>query len=111
MSWQQSEDVAVVLCTVPSAEVGQRIAREVVGEGLAACVNIVSGVRSIYAWKGEICDDTEQLLVMKTRVSRGEALGTRVRAIHPYDNPEVIMLPVVAGLSAYLNWLREGTAS
>ena len=111
MSWQRAEDVAVVLCTVPSAEVAERIAKVVVGEGLAACVNIVSGVRSIYAWKGEICDDHELLLLAKTRPECGEALGERIRANHPYENPEVIMLPVTAGLGAYLDWVRVGTAS
>ncbi len=110
MSWErQLDDVAVVLCTVPDGEVAERIAKEVVEAKLAACVNILPGVRSIYAWKGELCDDAELLMVIKTQVARVEALAARIGASHPYDNPEVIMLPLIGGLSAYLDWVRQGT--
>ncbi|MBI5479198.1 MAG: divalent-cation tolerance protein CutA [Deltaproteobacteria bacterium] len=94
-----------VLMTAPSAEVAADIARALVGEGLAACVNIVPGVRSIYRWKGEVCDDAEVLCVIKTRAERFEEVRARVVALHPYEVPEVVAVPLVAGNAAYLAWV------
>jgi periplasmic divalent cation tolerance protein len=94
-----------VLMTAPSAEVAATIARAVVGEGLAACVNIVPGVRSIYRWQGEVCDDAEVLCVIKTRAERFEALRARIAALHPYEVPEIIALPIAAGSAPYLAWI------
>jgi periplasmic divalent cation tolerance protein len=102
-------DALVVLCTVPSAEVAEKIARAVVGEQLAACVNLVPGLRSIYAWKGEIADDQEQLCVIKTRRERFDALRSRILELHPYEVAEVIALPVESGNSPYLQWIRSAT--
>jgi periplasmic divalent cation tolerance protein len=95
----------VVLMTAPSAEVAAEIARPLVGEGLAACVNVVPGVRSIYRWNGEVCDDAEVLCVIKTRAERFEALRARILALHPYEVAEVIALPIVAGNEPYLAWI------
>ena len=94
-----------VLMTAPSAEVAADIARALVGEGLAACENIVPGVRSIYRWQGEVCDDTEVLCVIKTRADRFEALRARAVALHPYEVPEIIAVPLVAGHAPYLAWI------
>jgi periplasmic divalent cation tolerance protein len=94
-----------VLMTAPSAEVAAAIARALVGEGLAACVNLVPGVRSIYRWQGEVCDDAEVLCVIKTRADRFDALRARIVALHPYEVAEVIALPIVAGNEAYLAWI------
>jgi periplasmic divalent cation tolerance protein len=94
-----------VLMTAPSAEVATNIARALVDEGLAACVNIVPGVRSIYRWQGETCDDAEVLCVIKTRAERFEALRARVVALHPYEVAEVIALPIDAGNAPYLAWI------
>ncbi len=102
-----TEERVVVLCTVPNAEDGARIARAVVEAGLAACVNVVDGLRSIYSWKGEVCDDREALLVMKTRRDRFEALAERVVSLHPHEVPEVVALPMVAGHAPYLAWIDE----
>ena len=102
-----SEPVHVVLVTAPDAEVGARIARALVAEGLAACVNLVPGVRSIYRWQGAVHDDAEVLLIAKTRAALVSALGDRVRALHPYELPEVIALPVATGSEPYLEWLRS----
>jgi periplasmic divalent cation tolerance protein len=96
----------VVLLTAPDAEVGGRLARALVGEGLAACVNVVPGVRSIYRWQGELHDDAEVLLVAKTRADRAEAFDARVRELHPYELPELLRLPVAGGSAAYLDWVR-----
>lgn len=110
MSWTfDVDDVAVLFCTVPNEEVGARLARAIVEAGDAACVNLVPGLRSIYRWQGEICDDAELLLVMKTTRSRCEALSRHVSELHPYDTPELIALPVEAGLHAYLEWVRGET--
>ena len=99
-------DIRVVLVTAPDEEVGARLARSVVDAGLAACVNRVSGVRSVYKWEGELRDDAEVLLIMKTTTDRLDALTSEVEQQHPYDCPEVIALPVVGGAAAYLDWLR-----
>lgn len=100
----------VVLCTAPDAAVAERIARALVGEGHAACVNVVPGVRSIYRWQGAVQDDAEVLLVMKTRDDRVAALVERVHALHPYDVPELIALPVEGGSARYLAWVRAECA-
>ena len=100
-----AEEVRVVLVTAPDAETGERIARALVEERLIACANVVPGIRSIYRWQGRVAEDAEVLLVLKTRASRCEALAARVKALHPYELPEVIALPVADGSEAYLDWV------
>lgn len=99
----------VVLITAPPGE-GSRIARVLVEQRLAACVNIISGIRSIYRWEGSICDEPEELLVAKTVEEKVDALISRVREIHSYTVPEVIALPVVRGNDSYLKWLESETS-
>lgn len=98
-------DILVVLVTAPDADTAARIARTVVEERLAACGNIVPGLRSIYRWQGAVQDEPEVLLVLKTRRDAMEALRARVVALHPYEVPEVIALPVEAGHAPYLAWV------
>lgn len=105
-----SEAVQAVLITAPDADVGAALAGALVEEGLAACVNLVPGVRSIYRWEGAVQDDTEVLLIAKTREALLPALTARVEALHPYDVPEVIALPIAGGSAAYLAWLRAASA-
>jgi periplasmic divalent cation tolerance protein len=81
-----------------------------VQERLAACVNVVPGLTSIYQWKGKICRDAEILLVIKTRRARLPALIRRVRAMHPYSVPEVIALPLAGGSAPYLSWVLDSTS-
>ena len=100
-------EVLVVLVTVPSRADGERLAEAVVGEGLAACVNIVGPVRSIYRWQGEICRDDEHLLVIKTTRAGYAALEARVRALHTYETPEVLALAAEQGAAAYLAWVEQ----
>jgi periplasmic divalent cation tolerance protein len=100
-----AEPVHVVLVTAPDAEVGARIGRALVQEGLAACVNLVPGVRSIYRYEGRVHDDSEVLLVLKTRAALSAALAARVRALHPYELPEVVALAVAGGSEPYLDWV------
>ena len=99
-------EVRVVLVTAPDAEVGERLARALVEERLAACVNLVPGVQSIYRWEGSVRSDSEVLLVVKTTADRTAALAARVEALHPYDVPEVLELPIAGGSPAYLDWVR-----
>lgn len=87
------------------------IASNLVSAKLAACVNIVPTIRSIYTWQGEICDDAESLLVIKTRAALFERLRNRVLELHPYDVPEVIAMPIVNGHPPYLHWVDESTDS
>lgn len=103
-------DALVVLVTTPSAEVAAALARTLVEERLAACGNVLPEVRSIYRWEGAVREDAEALLVLKTTRARLEALRDRVLALHPYDVPEVLALPVEAGSADYLAWLGGETA-
>jgi periplasmic divalent cation tolerance protein len=98
-------DAVVVLVTAPSAEKAAEIARAVVEEKLAACGNVLPAIRSIYRWEGKVHDDAEALLVLKTERKRFVELCDRIVALHPYDVPEVLSLPVEAGSDRYLDWL------
>jgi periplasmic divalent cation tolerance protein len=95
----------VVLCTCPDAAVADEIAHQVVTRRLAACVNRLPGVRSTYYWNDKLQQDYEVLLLIKTTPDRYEALEACLKSLHPYENPEVICTPVIAGSEAYLQWL------
>jgi len=100
----------VVFITTPVNESG-KIARILVDERLAACVNIISEIRSIYRWQGKIEDESESLLIVKTTPERMNDLKSRVLELHPYDVPEIIALPVADGLQKYLNWISASTVT
>jgi periplasmic divalent cation tolerance protein len=100
----------VALSTAPSADKAAEIARALVEERLAACVNVVPAVRSFYRWQGELCDDAEALCVIKTRADRVEALRARLVALHPYEVPELVVLPIVGGHAPYLSWIDSSLA-
>ena len=99
----------VILVTVSGSEEGLAIARALVQEGMAACVNVVDKVRSIFKWKGKVEEEAESLLVIKTRVDRLFELTQRVKELHSYDVPEIIALPIISGNPAYLQWIDEVT--
>ena len=99
----------VVLVTAPSAEKAGELGRAVVSERLAACASVVPGIRSLYWWEGKIQDEPEALLVLKTTRDRFEALRDRLLALHPYQVPEVVALPIEAGHAAYLEWIERET--
>ena len=99
----------VVFITAGSLEEGQHIARTIVEERVAACVNIVSPVESVYRWQGAVQDDQEVLLIVKTATGMLENLSTRIQQLHSYELPEVIALPIAAGSEDYLNWIDEQT--
>ncbi|CAF2095821.1 protein CutA, chloroplastic [Brassica rapa] len=99
----------VVYVTVPNREAGKKLANSIVQEKLAACVNIVPGVESVYEWEGKVQSDSEELLIIKTRQSLLESLTAHVNANHEYDVPEVIALPITGGSDKYLEWLKNST--
>jgi periplasmic divalent cation tolerance protein len=100
-------DAIVVFVTAPTADKAAEIARTLVEEGLAACGNVVPGLRSIYRWEGKVHDEPEALLILKSRAPLFEALRERVVAVHPYQCPEVLRLDVAEGHAPYLQWIRD----
>lgn len=105
-----ADDLRVVFVTAPEFAVGRRIASALVEERLAACVNLVPGIVSMYRWDGGVQEDAEVLLVVKTSEARCSDLADRVRELHPYDLPEVLALPAAGGSAAYLDWVRRETS-
>lgn len=103
--------VRIVFVTAPEGETATRLAHGLVEAGLAACVNVVSGVRSVYRWEGRILEEGEHLLVIKTTDGRVAELERWVDAHHPYDVPEVIVVPVIGGAEAYLSWVESSVES
>lgn len=103
----QHDGIAVALVTAPSQEVAESLVRTVVEERLAACGNIVPGLVSIYRWQGEVQRDQEVLIVFKTPAGATGRLMERVRQLHPYDVPEVVVLQVADVLPAYAAWVLE----
>lgn len=104
------QEFVVVYVTVGSAEEGERLARSLVEERLAACVNRIKSIQSIYRWQGKVEASAEELLIIKTKKELFRRLEKRVRALHSYSVPEIIALPVIAGSAPYLRWLREQVA-
>ncbi len=102
--------VRMVFVTAASSAAPE-LARRIVEGRLAACVNIVPGVRSIYRWQGTIEDEAEALLILKVPEAGSEDLPARIAELHPYDLPEVLMLDVDAGLPEYLSWVSESCAA
>ena len=97
------------MVTASSMEEGERIGATVVREQLAACCNIVPEIRSIYTWKGKVCDEKEVLLLMKSRAALFTALKERVRELHSYEVPEIISFTIDSGLDDYLAWIGSVT--
>jgi periplasmic divalent cation tolerance protein len=104
-------DLQIVLCTVPDRDSAEQIATTLVAESLAACVNIVPGLTSVYRWKGAIETEAELLLVIKSSREVFTALRDRITALHSYELPEVIAVPIRDGLPAYLEWITTALAS
>ena len=102
-------DFVVVLVTAGSADEAAAIGRTLVQERIVACANVVGPIRSIYTWQGKVEDAGEHLLVLKARAADVAALTERVHALHSYETPEVLALPVVGGSPAYLAWLADVT--
>jgi len=102
----------VILCTAPAeGDVAAKLARSLVEQKLAACVNIIPGVRSFYSWKGQLEEDAEVQLVIKTQRSSYAKVQAWLKEQHPYDEPEILALPVEQGSPSYLAWLVEQTTT
>jgi periplasmic divalent cation tolerance protein len=99
----------MAFCTAPDAETAARLGRLAVERGHAACANLLPGVRSLFRWKDELQDEGETLIVFKTTAAAWEGLAGLVSRDHPYEVPELVAFPLVAGLEAYLRWVREST--
>jgi periplasmic divalent cation tolerance protein len=100
------DPVLLCYCTCPDAASAQALTEALVGEGLAACINRLPGVLSTYRWQGRMHTDREELLLIKTTAGRFDALCARLLALHPYELPELIAVPVERGHEAYLAWVR-----
>lgn len=105
-----NDEPILVLCTAPAeGETAAKLAAGLVEARLAACVNLVPGLRSFYRWQGKIHDDPEVQLLIKTRASRYDELESWLGEHHPYDVPEILALPIQGGARSYLDWLIEQT--
>lgn len=104
-------DARVVLCTCPNREEAEAIALRLVERGLAACVNVAPGLRSIYRWQGRVVSEMEVLLVIKTSARLLEEVEGCIASLHTYETPEILALPVAAGAQSYLAWLAENLKS
>jgi periplasmic divalent cation tolerance protein len=103
-------DAIVVLTTLASADEAVTLIRALLERRLIACGNIVPGVRSIYRWEGKVADEREVIVLMKTRAVRMDALEMAIGELHPYKVPELLALPVSAGLHKYLEWIDDETS-
>ena len=102
-----NEKVLLIITTAPNDEISEKLAKTLVGQGLAACVNILPGMRSIYKWNGKLEIGQEQLLMIKAPQSAYSAIEQQIEALHPYELPEIIAVSIEAGLPAYLDWVRD----
>lgn len=105
-----THEYVTVLTTLPADADGAAFARGILEERLAACINLLPPMESIYRWEGVIEQETERQVIIKTSRERVVALWDRVRELHPYDMPEFLVLPVVDGNDAYLRWVAESTS-
>jgi len=99
----------LILNTCPGSISAKKIARELVNEKLAACVNIIPGVNSVFSWVGKVDTANEHMLVIKTTVASYDAVEKRIIKLHPYELPEIIAVPIHTGLSEYLDWISSNT--
>ena len=105
-----TEQVIVALSSCPDEATAQRLAQALVSERLATCVNCLPGMTSTYFWDGRLQDQAEILLIIKTTAARLAELRARLAALHPYELPELVALPVMGGNEPYLQWVRNGVS-
>ena len=108
---REPTDCYVVLCTAGGEKEGERISRIMIREGLAACVNIIPKVKSIYTWKGKVYKEEEALMVIKTDRRRIKEIMQKIKALHSYEVPEILALKVEEGEKSYTEWLRNAVRS
>ena len=105
-----ADSVLIAVTTCADETVARQISETLIGERLATCINRISGLRSSYLWNGALQDEPEILLMIKTTDARIGELEARLKAIHPYELPELLVLPVLGGNDRYLEWVRQGVA-
>lgn len=105
-----SSEYVIVLTTMPSGSEAVRLAKILVEERLAACVNVQNEMQSVYRWKGKTEQDSEQQLVIKTMSERVPALRKRIRSLHPYEGPEFVVIQLSDGDKDYLSWLKDAVS-
>lgn len=104
-------DIIVVYCTVPNKKIAKEIAHTLMRHKLAACVSMIENVKSVFSWDGEVCEEKEILLMIKTRRTNYGKIKIYIEEVHPYTVPEVIALPIVDCSEDYLRWLVKETES
>ncbi|MFL6583759.1 MAG: divalent-cation tolerance protein CutA [Chthoniobacterales bacterium] len=104
-----SEEVRVAWTTFPDADAARRIAEQLVNERFAACANILPSIGSVFRWQGKVEQTNETLVIFKLAASRYEGFAAKLKSIHPYDVPEILVLPVVGGWPDYLRWVCENS--
>jgi len=102
-----TDELLIVMTTLPDLAIATEITRVVVEECLAACVQLIPNITSTYFWQGEICTESEQLLMIKTLASQYANLEARLRSLHPYEEPEIIAIPVTNASTSYQNWVKQ----
>lgn len=108
---QESDQPVLIYTTFPSAEAAEETGGALVDEGLAACVNILPAMTSLYIWKGERQKSDEAVMVIKTRAALSDAVAREVKARHAYENPAILVLPVAGGSPDFIAWIMSGTNS
>ncbi len=103
------DNYVVIYITTGSIDEAKTIGRALVEEKLAACSNIISPIQSIYSWQGEICNDKEALMILKSRKKLFKKIVKRVEELHSYDVPEIIAMPIIEGSRKYLSWIDDET--
>ena len=104
-----ADEILLALSTFPDVETARRISGELVKENFAACANIIPAVESIYRWQGKIEQGNETLVLFKTSAARSATFQERLKSLHPYEVPEIIFIPLTAGLPEYLHWVADNS--
>ena len=107
MAEKGEKQYIIALNTCPNTETAQKIAHSLLEHGLAACINIIPTVQSVYRWQGKIEQENEALLMIKTRKDKFTQLESLIRRLHPYELPEIVAVPIEAGTKEYLNWIDQ----
>lgn len=97
----------IILCTCPNKKTAEDLAGHLISEKLAACVNIIAGITSVYEWQGKIESSQEQLLLIKSHADKYDVIESTIKTTHPYELPEIIAVPIERGLPEYLQWINK----
>jgi len=106
-----TDDALIILCTCPNGDTAQTLASGLVESRRAACVNVMANITSVYLWKGKVEKDNESLLIIKSTAANVDSITHWIQEHHPYELPEVVAVPIVAGLEPYLRWIHDVTES